>query len=73
MLSGDLLHAAWTGGGDLVGLVQMDKGRRTRRDQNLNWEGIHKVSMLKVETPSSLFSNKGELVAWFLVLGKEDK
>lgn len=48
LLSGDLLHAAWAGGGDLVGLVQMDNSRRTRRDQNLNWEGIHGFSMLKV-------------------------
>lgn len=54
LLSGDLLHAAWAGGGDLVGLVQMDKGRRTCRDQNLNWEGIHEVSMLKVFRSLSL-------------------
>ena len=48
LLSDNLLHAVWVGGGDLVGLVQMDKSRRMCTDQNLNWECTHEFSMLKV-------------------------
>lgn len=48
LLSDNLLHAVWVGGGDLVGRVQMDKSRRTCTDQNLNWECTHEFSMLKV-------------------------
>lgn len=48
LLSDNLLHVVWVGGGDLVGLVQMDKSRRMSTDQNLNWECTHEFSMLKI-------------------------
>lgn len=54
LLSDNLLHAVWVGGGDLVGLVQMDKSRRTCTDQNLNWECTHEFFMLKVFRSLSL-------------------